>query len=155
MFLKIFIFILIGLCGGVIGGMGMGGGTLLIPMLTIFTDTNQHLAQAINLIAFVPMSIAALIIHAKNKLIEYKYIPLMAIPAVLCSVFSAMLSKKIEGASLKMYFGIFLIVLGVYQLVCAIVSIVKKYKEKKETVTERYTSEKSDKSLASYTDNKK
>ena len=33
--------IIAGVVGGVIGGMGMGGGTLLIPILTIFLDVPQ------------------------------------------------------------------------------------------------------------------
>ena len=49
---KIILFIIIGVAGGVIGGMGMGGGTLLIPLLTLFTGADQHLAQAVNLIAY-------------------------------------------------------------------------------------------------------
>ena len=58
--------ILAGIVGGVIAGMGMGGGTLLIPILTIFLSVSQHLSQAINLIGFVPMAIIALIIHSKK-----------------------------------------------------------------------------------------
>ena len=52
---------------GVLGGLGMGGGTILIPLLTIFFDVEQQQAQAINLVAFIPMAIVSLIIHIKNK----------------------------------------------------------------------------------------
>lgn len=41
-----------GIISGVVSGMGMGGGTLLIPILTIFFHFNQQLAQGINLLAF-------------------------------------------------------------------------------------------------------
>ena len=68
----VIIFSLIGIIGGVLGGMGMGGGTLLIPLLTIFLNLPQKEAQAINLIAFLPMSIIALILHYKNKLLKFK-----------------------------------------------------------------------------------
>ena len=54
---------------GIVGGMGMGGGTLLIPVLTIFFKFNQQNAQGINLLVFIPMSIVAVIIHMKNNLI--------------------------------------------------------------------------------------
>ena len=54
--------IISGVLGGLLGGMGMGGGTLLIPLLTIFCGLNQHLAQAINLIAFIPMAVVAVMI---------------------------------------------------------------------------------------------
>lgn len=127
---KIVIFIIIGVAGGVIGGMGMGGGTLLIPLLTLFTGTDQHLAQAVNLIAFIPMSLVALVIHMKNKLVEFKHVLITAIPAVAASVAAALISKRVEGAALSVYFGIFLMALGVYQLVCAIIAFVKNKKKK-------------------------
>ena len=130
MFFRILIFIIIGIAGGLIGGMGMGGGTLLIPLLTLFTATDQHLAQAVNLIAFIPMSAVALIIHIKNKLVEFRYVPITALPAVTASVLASLLSKRVEGDALGMYFGIFLMCLGVYQLVSAIIVLVKKKKLK-------------------------
>ncbi len=130
---KIILFIIIGIVGGLIGGMGMGGGTFLIPLLTLFTGTDQHLAQAVNLIAFIPMSLIALGIHIKNKLVEFKHVLITAIPAVASSVLASILSRNVEGASLSKYFGIFLTVLGVYQLVCAIVTFVKNRKKSKKT----------------------
>ena len=130
MFFRILIFIIIGIAGGLIGGMGMGGGTLLIPLLTLFTATDQHLAQAVNLIAFIPMSAVALIIHIKNKLVEFRFVPINALPAVTASVLASLLSKRVEGDALGMYFGIFLMCLGVYQLASAIIVLVKKKKLK-------------------------
>ena len=132
MFFRILIFIIIGIAGGLIGGMGMGGGTLLIPLLTLFTATDQHLAQAVNLIAFIPMSAVALIIHIKNKLVEFRFVLITALPAVTASVLASLLSKRVEGDALGMYFGIFLMCLGVYQLVSAIIVLVKKKKLKDE-----------------------
>ena len=55
-----------GIAAGVLGGMGMGGGTLLIPALTTIFGVDQKLSQAINLTAFVPMAAVALFIHAKS-----------------------------------------------------------------------------------------
>ncbi len=130
MFFRILIFIIIGIAGGLIGGMGMGGGTLLIPLLTLFTATDQHLAQAVNLIAFIPMSAVALIIHIKNKLVEFRFVLITALPAVTASVLASLLSKRVEGDALGMYFGIFLMCLGVYQLISAIIVLVKKKKLK-------------------------
>lgn len=112
MFFRILIFIIIGIAGGLIGGMGMGGGTLLIPLLTLFTATDQHLAQAVNLIAFIPMSAVALIIHIKNKLVEFRFVLITALPAVTASVLASLLSKRVEGDALGMYFGIFLMCPG-------------------------------------------
>lgn len=134
--MKIFILIAIGLAGGVIGGMGMGGGTLLIPLITVCTDIEQHIAQAINLIAFVPMSVMALVIHIKNKLVDYKAFLWTALPAVALSVLAAYVSRLVGGKKLSMYFGIFLILLGLYQLGSIIYARVKAGKEKKQTDTD-------------------
>lgn len=138
--MQILIFIIIGIIGGIIGGMGMGGGTLLIPLLTLFADIPQHIAQSINLIAFIPMSVAALIVHAKNKLLDCKYLLWVALPAVAASVPAALLVKKVGGRQLSRYFGIFLVVLGLYQLVSLIISKVNSYKKKKNQLKSLYKS---------------
>ena len=67
--------ILFGIIGGVLGGMGMGGGTLLIPLLTIFLNISQQNAQGINLIAFLPMSIVAIIIENTCCNARIKFLP--------------------------------------------------------------------------------
>ncbi|MDR3263401.1 MAG: sulfite exporter TauE/SafE family protein [Clostridiales bacterium] len=128
--MKVFWYILIGLCGGVLGGMGMGGGTLLIPMLTLFMKVGQHAAQGINLIAFIPMSVAAIVIHTRNKLIEKKIILPILASAVLTSAAGAFLSLKTGVGELRLYFGIFLIAVGGAYLTAAIVKKVKSKKQK-------------------------
>ena len=36
---------LVGFCSGIISGMGIGGGTILIPALLFLTDITQQQAQ--------------------------------------------------------------------------------------------------------------
>ena len=57
---------------GFIGGMGLGGGIVLIPALTMLFACSRHGAQAAGLLAFLPMSAAAIIIHLKAKRVKYK-----------------------------------------------------------------------------------
>ena len=113
-----FIFYLLsGLLGGILGGMGMGGGTVLIPLLSIFLSVPQHAAQAANLISFIPMSVAAIIIHSKKGYIEYKSGLKLIIPAVLFSVLGSFAAKQLGGESLKRLFGFFLIMLAVLSFI--------------------------------------
>ena len=49
--------ILIGMISGIVSGTGMGGGTILIFLLTFMMGIEQHVAQATNLIFFIPTSI--------------------------------------------------------------------------------------------------
>lgn len=129
--MKALLLIIIGVIGGVIGGMGMGGGTLLIPLLTIFVGVEQHSAQALNLLAFIPMSVVAIAIHIKNKLIDFKQVLPIAIPAVAAGVGSSVLSKLTGARALSRWFGLFLVALGIYQLISAIVALVKNIREKR------------------------
>lgn len=124
----IFAYILAGLIGGIVSGMGMGGGTLLIPVLTVFLSLNQHIAQAVNLLVFIPTAIVAVIIHAKNKFINYKVSACVMIPAIITAVISALIVGRIESRVLKIIFAVFLIIVGAFELVKAINSVIKKNK---------------------------
>ena len=108
--------VLFGVLGGILGGMGMGGGTLLIPLLTIGLNILQQSAQAINLLAFLPMSIIALIIHSKNKLVKFKVAIPIVISGVISSILGAYLATKLDSKNLSVWFGIFLIIVGLFQL---------------------------------------
>ena len=105
-----------GIIGGILGGLGMGGGTLLIPVLTLFFGINQFEAQAVNLVSFIPMSIVALVIHAKNKLVKTDKIAYIILPAIISSVIFGNIASAVDTSALKCAFGIFLAVLGVFML---------------------------------------
>lgn len=112
---RIVLLVLAGIAAGALGGMGMGGGTILIPVLTIFFGAEQKQAQAINLVAFIPMAIASLIVHVKNKRVETKGILWIIIPATVLSLAGSMLAQAINGEILKRIFGGFLLLLSVAQ----------------------------------------
>ena len=59
-FMQFLFFVLAGLAGGVLAGMGMGGGTLTLPLLVLALNVGQVTAQFANLIAFLPSGSAAL-----------------------------------------------------------------------------------------------
>ncbi len=115
--MDIVLMIIFGVIGGLIGGMGMGGGTLLIPLLTLFGGITQRVAQSLNLITFLPMAVVALIIHAKNKLLDYKRALIIIFPAIVGAVIGALLTSGTSDGVLRLCFGIFLIILGVAQLI--------------------------------------
>ncbi len=96
----------------------MGGGTLLIPLLTIFLSVEQKVAQGINLLAFLPMAIVALIIHFKNKMVETKGILWIIIPGILSSVGFAFLASMLDNSVLRTLFGSYLILIAIYEICC-------------------------------------
>lgn len=121
-------FVLIGVASGVIAGMGMGGGTLLIPMLTIFMSISQSVSQGVNLVVFIPMAIIVCIIYVKNKLIDFKYFWLLIIPAVLVAVIGSFVSFEMNKDLLQKIFGFFVGGVGLVQLIIFIVCKIKKIK---------------------------
>ena len=121
-----------GFLSGIIGGMGMGGGTLLIPILTIFLNFQQKNAQAINLLAFIPMSLGSLIIHMKNKLVDFKVgIPII-ITGIVFSILGSCLASILNNQLLQKIYAIFLLIVGVYQAIQTIFCVIKKKSVDKE-----------------------
>lgn len=109
--------ILIGVISGVVSGMGMGGGSILITILTCFSEINQKIAQSTNIIFFIPTSVAATIVNIKNKSIEWK----IAIPLTIAGIFGAVIGANIainmETKILKKIFGVFLLVIAIYEAI--------------------------------------
>lgn len=122
--MKIFLTVLFGFLAGIIGGMGMGGGTLLVPLLS-FLDIPQKSVQAINLIGFLPMCVGALIVHCANGLVKTHATGYLILPAVVASAVGALLTDATGNKLLKVFFGVFLICVGVWQLYVAIAYVVK------------------------------
>ena len=106
------ILILIGLISGIISGMGIGGGTILIPALTIILSIEQKTAQAINLIYFIPTAVTAVITHLKANNIEKTVIKPLIIWGVIGALAGAFVMNFITPNILRKAFGIFLLVLG-------------------------------------------
>jgi uncharacterized membrane protein YfcA len=130
--MKIIWFLIVGIISGILGGMGMGGGTLLIPLLTIFFKVPQNIAQSVNLVAFIPMSIVVTFINVKSKMIEKKGLLKMIIPAIFTAILASLLVGKTKNEILQKSYGIFLIGAGLFFIIITTVKIAKKKKAEKE-----------------------
>ena len=118
--MRFLMYLIAGLAGGILGGMGMGGGTVLIPILTVFCGVPQHLAQSVNLLSFLPMAAVSLRIHAKNGLLDTKNIAWMALPATALSVLGGIFVQGVSAGALRVGFGAFLCLLSFYQFYAGI-----------------------------------
>lgn len=106
------ILILTGVVSGIISGMGIGGGTVLIPALTIFLDIEQKTAQSINLIYFIPTALMALTNHIKNKRIEKQNLWKLIIFGIAGAVIGSLAAGCVSSEILRKCFGGFLCVMG-------------------------------------------
>lgn len=103
----------------------MGGGTVLIPALTIFFGVEQHIAQATNLIAFLPMAAFSLKVHKQNGLLKTQGLWWLIIPALITSVLTGFAAAALPSDVLKKLFGGFLVLLSVKLLLDARASLTK------------------------------
>ena len=121
--MRFLVYLCAGAAGGVLGGMGMGGGCVLIPILTVFCGVPQHLAQSVNLLTFLPMAAVSLCVHAKSGLLDARGVLWTAVPATLLSVACGLFVQGIPGGALRVGFGAFLCLLSLYQAVTGVKSL--------------------------------
>ena len=117
--------ILIGIISGIVSGMGLGGGTILIILLTFILKMEQHNAQATNLIFFIPTAIIAIIVNIKNNNIDFKTGITISTFGIIGAIIGATISLKINVDILKKCFGIFLLIISINE----IYTIIKMYKK--------------------------
>ena len=92
---------LVGFCAGIISGLGIGGGTILIPALLFLTDITQQQAQGINLIYFIPTAITALITHQKKGSLDWKTAKPLAAMGLVGAAAGAFLAVSLESELLR------------------------------------------------------
>ncbi len=118
--------VLVGIISGIISGLGMGGGTILITFLTCFCAVNQLVAQASNIIFFVPTSIIATIVNIKNKTLKWKVAIPLAISGIIGAICGSIIANKINVEYLRKAFAIFLLLIAIYQINCWYRKYIKK-----------------------------
>ena len=112
--MRFYLYLALGFLGGIPAGMGMGGGTVTIPLLLLVGGVEQKIAQCANLFSFLPMSVCALKTHAENGLLKTKGILWTVIPALILSALGATVAASLASEVLRKGFGVFLIGLSFF-----------------------------------------
>ena len=104
---------LCGLGASVISAWGVGGGTLLLLVMTLLLGVDQRTAQGINLLFFLPTAVSALYCHWKNGYLD-KPALLSAVPfAVTAAALGAWIATNLDVETLRRPFGVYLLLSGV------------------------------------------
>lgn len=112
--MRFYLYLILGLLGGIPAGMGMGGGTVTIPLLVLVGGVPQKIAQSANLFAFLPMSFSSLAVHKKNGLLQFSGMLPIVLGALFSAVVGALLAAILPAQTLRKGFGLFLIVLAFF-----------------------------------------
>ena len=87
------------------------------------------MAQATNLVFFVPTSITAIIVSIKEKLIDWNMGIILAIAGIVGAIIGAKISVKMDVSMLRKLFGGFLVAIAIHE----IYSLIKEYRNNKKT----------------------
>lgn len=128
--MQILLLILVSIFSGIFAGMGMGGGTFLVPALGLFFGVSQMICQSTNVICFLFLSIICSVVYAKNKLIDYKVVLCVIFPSTLLSALASIFAIKINSNTLRICFSCFIILIGIFYFVKAFIEILKAKKKR-------------------------
>ena len=108
--------VLAGFLTGILSGFGVGGGTLLLVYMTAVAGVDQHLAQGINLLYFLPAGLLALPSHVKNGYVEKKAVVPAVVTGLMCAAVAAWAATAMNVDLLRRCFGGFLVAVGLWEL---------------------------------------
>ncbi len=98
--------------GWLSGFLGIGGGVVLVPILTLLFGLPQHEAQGVSLFMIIPTSIVGAWTHLRMKNVERKIVLPVAVSSVVAAVAAAAVANRLPGPMLSVLFGALLVVVG-------------------------------------------
>lgn len=104
---------LCGLGASVVSAWGVGGGTLLLLVMTLFLGVDQRTAQGINLLFFLPTAASALACHARGGYLDKPTLKSAVPVAVAAALIGAWISNAVDVEVLRKPFGVYLLLSGV------------------------------------------
>jgi uncharacterized membrane protein YfcA len=108
----------LGFFGGIASGLlGIGGGTLIVPILTIALGMPIHYATATSMFTMIFTSISAVAKYYQSNLIDFPVALTLAAGSIIGAQVGAYTSKKLSGRNLTMIFGVILIIAGANMII--------------------------------------
>ncbi|HEX2056943.1 MAG TPA: sulfite exporter TauE/SafE family protein [Actinomycetota bacterium] len=108
-----FLVLVTGLVTGAFSALlGVGGGTLMVPFMTLVLDYGQHTSEGTALLVVIPTAIVGVFAHTRRGYVDFRGAALLAAGGVVGAVAAAKAALAISEESLKLGFGIFLVAVG-------------------------------------------
>lgn len=110
-------YVLTGLAAGVVNGLlGVGGGTVLVPALTLLHGVEDHQAHGTALAVILPTSIASTLIYAGGGFLDLGLAARIALGGAVGAFIGARLLERLPEVTLRRVFSAFLILAGLQLL---------------------------------------
>jgi len=104
--------------GGLASGLlGIGGGLLVVPIMTFAMGMSIHLATATSMFTMIFTSISGVTQHYQANHINVETALLLALGAIFGAQVGAYASKRISSKNLRRVFGIVVIISGINMII--------------------------------------
>ncbi|WEV53017.1 sulfite exporter TauE/SafE family protein [Bifidobacterium sp. ESL0704] len=114
---QIVVMIVVGLIAGFFSGLfGIGGGSIIVPVLVWLGMTQRH-AAATSLAAIIPLSISGVVSYAMSGHVDWIAALLMVVGTIIGSQIGSWLLSRLSEVFLRWFFVVFLAFVLVSQLV--------------------------------------
>ena len=105
--------VLIGLLGGIVAGLlGVGGGALFVPALTIGLGLSQLDAEATSLLAIIPVAIVGTIRQRGHGNVDLRTGAVLGVIGAAGAVGGAVIANAVPERALEVGFALFLLVVA-------------------------------------------
>lgn len=106
-------FTLVGILGGFVAGFfGVGGGIVLVPLILWMLKTDRYIAHATSLAAIFLISLFGMFGFAVDGRVDWAAGSALAVGGVVGAAYGAGLMGRLSPATLRIVFGVVLIVAG-------------------------------------------
>jgi uncharacterized membrane protein YfcA len=100
--------------GGLSSGLlGIGGGSLLVPIMVLAMKMPMHTAVATSMFTMIFTSTSGVMQHFRQGNISFEYVLLLVLGTILGAQLGAYTSKKISSGNLRTIFGIVLVIVSI------------------------------------------
>lgn len=97
------------LAGTLAGYVGIGGGTILVPILVLGQGMDQHTAQGVSLLMIIPVGIAGVVSYSRRGRIALRGLPALLTGGAIGALAGALLAHRTQAPTLTRLFGLLLL----------------------------------------------
>ena len=98
--------------GALSGLLGVGGGVILVPILTLLFGVPQHEAQGVSLFMIIPTAFVGAWTQLRQGHVVRPLVPPIAVASVVTAIAAAAIAHQLPGQLLRQLFGGLLVAVG-------------------------------------------
>jgi uncharacterized membrane protein YfcA len=108
----------IGTAAGLFSGLfGVGGGTVIVPLLILWFGYQEHVATGTSLAAIAVIAVFAVAVHGAYGNVDVAKGLLVGLPAVAGVVVGTSLQQRLPGRTISLMFAVLLVAVAVELLI--------------------------------------